>query len=297
MLAPRMTLSLHGLHALYGGDLRRLIEVARVAEKCGIDAVSLPDHVAMGTRVDRYPYGRFPMPDEFPWFEPLTVLAGVAASTRRIRLTTSVLIAPLRPAVVLAKIAATLDQLSHGRFELGVGTGWQREEFAAAGIPFASRNQRLLDTVRACRTLWSGERQSFDSPTVQFEEILALPQPHAEIPLWFGVAPTPSLLAAMAEFSAGWVPMEVDPSKLAVDIAALRSAYTAAGRDPAAIRVRAGLPIKLDTQHRPDLSATLDGIAAATAAGVTDVEIFAAAFVARPEDVEPILKAIAARRQ
>lgn len=296
MAGVRLTVSLHGLHAHYPGEPRRVIEVAQMAEACGIDCVSLPDHVVMGTRVDRYPYGPFPMPEEFPWFEPLTVLSAVAVATQRIRLTTSVLIAPLRPAVLLAKIAATLDQLSAGRLELGLGTGWQREEHAAAGVSFATRAQRLVDTVRACRALWRGERQTFASATVRFDDVLALPRPCGEIPLWFGMAATPAALSSMAECDAGWVPMAVDPGKLAAGIEALRAAYAAAGRDPAAVRVRAGLPLKLGAGRRPDLAATLDGIAAAAAVGVTDVEIFAAAFVGRAADVEPVLREVASRR-
>ena len=205
------------------------------------------------------------------------------------------MIAPLRPAVLLAKIAATLDQLSHGRFELGVGVGWQREEFDAVGVAFDSRAQRLIDSMRACRVLWSGERQSFVSPTVSFADILSLPKPSREIPLWFGMAATPTARPWMAELAAGWVPMAVDPRQLAVDIAALREAYTAAGRDAATLRVRAGLPLRVGDQRRQDLGATLDGISAAAAAGVTDVEIFVAAFVGSASDVDSVLREIATR--
>lgn len=292
----RLTLSLHGLHALFDNDVRGLIDTAVRADELGIDCVSLPDHVAMGTRVDRYPYGAFPMPEGWPWFEPLTVLAAAAAATSRVGLTTSVLIAPLRSAALLAKTCATLDQISHGRFELGVGTGWQREEFEAVGVPFEQRGQRLIDALRTCRALWSGERCSVNAPTVAFDDILSLPSPTREIPLWLGMAPSARARAWMVELGAGWVPMAVQPDALAPDIAAIRDAYARGGRDADTLRVRAGLPLRVDSSRRPDLAATLDGLDGAGAVGVTDVEIFASAFARSAADIDLVLREVAARR-
>ena len=78
----------------------------------------------------------------------------MAAVTERVRFSTKILIAPLRPAAVLAKTLATMDVLSQGRLEVGVGTGWQREEYEAAGVPWTERGRRLTDTIAACKTLW-----------------------------------------------------------------------------------------------------------------------------------------------
>jgi probable F420-dependent oxidoreductase len=289
----RFTINLHGMHALLGDDIRAVVDVAARADGLGIHCVSLPDHVAMGTRVDRYPYGTFPLPESFPWYEPLTVLAAVAAATERIHLTTSVLISPLRPAVLLAKIAASLDRLSRGRFELGAGTGWQREEFDAVGVPFADRTARMIDGLRACVALWRGERVSFDSPSVSFEEILSLPAPSRPIPLWLGMKPTPRARAWMAELGAGWVPMATAPEQLAADIDAIRETYAKQGRDADTLRVRAGLPLRIGADRRPDLAATLDGVAAAAAVGVTDVEFFLRACAGSPADLDTALAAIA----
>src|SRR6185436_18984466 len=98
-----------------------------------------------------YPYGDFPFPPADPWVEPLTTLAAMAAVTSTVRLGTGVLITPLRPAVLLAKTIATLDNLSGGRVDLGVGLGWQREEYAAIGVSFTERWARHDDEIRACR--------------------------------------------------------------------------------------------------------------------------------------------------
>src|SRR5512143_374692 len=121
------------------GGWRSILELAQAAEAAGVDRIVVPDHVAMGTHTEEYSWGRFPVPPEAPWVEPLTVLSAIAAVTDRLRLATGILIAPLRPAALLAKTVATLDVLSNGRVDLGVGTGWQREEFDAVGRRFEDR--------------------------------------------------------------------------------------------------------------------------------------------------------------
>ena len=97
------------------------------------------------------------------------MLTAVAAVTARVRLGTYILLAALRRPVVLAKQAATLDVLSHGRLDLGVGIGWQREEYEAAGLDFAARGRLLDHSLDVCRTLWREQRASFDSPELRFD--------------------------------------------------------------------------------------------------------------------------------
>ena len=102
----------------------------------------------------------------------------MAAVTERVRFSTKILIAPLRPAAVLAKTLATMDVLSQGRLEVGVGTGWQREEYEAAGVPWnRSGAERLTDTIAACKALWRDSPASFRSATVNFDDIWCEPKP------------------------------------------------------------------------------------------------------------------------
>src|SRR5580704_15075684 len=131
----KVSIGVIGMERLYGGDFSRLVEAARQADEAGIDMLSITDHVVMGEHLENYPYGPFPMPLDYPWFEPMTVLSAVAAVTRNIRLSTGILISPLRPAVLLAKQLATLDVMSRGRVTIGLGIGCQREEYAASGRP------------------------------------------------------------------------------------------------------------------------------------------------------------------
>src|SRR5919206_2380829 len=100
-------------------------------------------------------------PPDVPWLEPLVTVAAVAAVTERVVLETAVVIAPMRPAVILAKQAATADVLSGGRLRLGVGTGWQRAEVESAGVPFEERGPRLTETMAACRALWRDSPASY----------------------------------------------------------------------------------------------------------------------------------------
>jgi probable F420-dependent oxidoreductase len=260
-----------GLSRFFGDDLAGMIDAAAAADRAGVDQVVVTDHLAIGLRTDRYPYGRFPLPEREPWPEPLALLAAMAAATERVRLATGVLVAPLRPALLLAKSAATVDVLSRGRLDLGVGVGWQREEFEAAGVPFEGRGARMDDQLRACRALWSGERVSFESATVRFEGLLCLPRPvqPGGPPLWFGVAATPRNAARIAELGVGWAPIGTDPVAIAKGVDAMRRAFERAGRDPASLRVRAHAPVLTDAAGRPDLAATLAALPRLRAAGVT----------------------------
>ena len=164
---PSLTVGLPNYGPYLGAHgWRTLLDLAVAAEEAGLHGVSVVDHVVMGSRVERYPYGRFPGGPEAPWLEPLTVLAAVAAVTERVELATAVLISPLRPAALLAKTAATVDVLSGGRLVLGVGTGWQEEEYRALGADWERRHQVFDDQLAACAALWTGGPVDLEAPTV-----------------------------------------------------------------------------------------------------------------------------------
>lgn len=297
--APRLSITVAGLSSLFGEDLAGVVEMAVAAEQAGVHQVVLPDHLAMGPRTDRYPYGAYPLPLDEPYLEPLTTLAAIAGATERIRLGSGILIAPLRRPLVLAKTAATLDVLSGGRLDLGVGVGWQREEFAATGVAFEERWRILDDTLRACRVLWSETPASFHSETVSFEDMRCLPQPvqAGGIPIWFGAALTQKNLERIAELGAGWLPMTSDLEELRAGHAALRSAFAEAGRDPDEARVRANAPLVRNREGRVDLDATLDALPALAAVGV-DVAGFALARFARSRaGIEPFFTRLAAHTE
>jgi probable F420-dependent oxidoreductase len=269
----QVSVTISGFTRLFGNDLRAVVEAARVADAAGVHQLVMPDHVVMGTRTDRYPFGTFPYGPEEPWPEPLMMLAAIAGATERVRLATGILISPLRPAVLLAKSAATLDQISHGRLDLGVGIGWQREEYGAEGIPFADRRVRFADQLRACVALWTREPPvSFDSATVSFSDIWCEPRPAQAggVPLSFGTAATPEMVALMAELGAGWLPIySTTADELLDGLERLRAAYRDAGRDPATLHVRETLRPVLGEHGRLDGPATVAAAAPLAARGIT----------------------------
>jgi probable F420-dependent oxidoreductase len=295
---PGVSVTISGLTRLFGADLAAVVEVARVADAAGVHQLVLPDHLAIGSRTDRYPFGTFPYPPEEPWLEPLTTLAAIAAATERVRLATGVLIAPLRPALLLAKTAATLDVLSRGRLDLGVGTGWQPEEFTDPGQPFVGRTARLDDTVRACRALWTEPPPvSFSSPSVTFHDLWCEPRPvqTSGIPVWFGGGPTDRTAERIAALGDGWLPVGVRPvDELRDGIARIRTAYGAAGRDPSTLGVRAGVAVVTDDDGRPDLDRTFAPAADLAALGVTLISVALGRFLRDRADVAPFLRDVGA---
>ncbi|WP_150238760.1 TIGR03619 family F420-dependent LLM class oxidoreductase [Nocardiopsis quinghaiensis] len=155
---------------------RTLVDLGIRADELGVDAVWLPDHL-----LPPAPYGR-----TFGGvYEPLVTLSHLAARTGRVRLGTSVLVAPLRDPFLLAKQVATLDALSEGRFVLGVGTGWAREEFSALGADFTTRGARTDEALRLLRHLFEGEG-AFEGRFHSYERGVFEPRPAGRVPVMVG---------------------------------------------------------------------------------------------------------------
>jgi probable F420-dependent oxidoreductase len=268
-------------------EQHRLVDLARMADDAGADTLLVVDHVVMSTRLDRYRWGPFRFSVEAPWMEPLALLAAMAAATRRVRLATNILIAPLRPAALLAKMAATIDVLSQGRLELGVGTGWQPEEYEAEGLDFVQRGRALTDTIGACRALWSASPAEFRSPTVSFENVWCEPKPvqPGGPPVLFAGTLTDRNRERITNLGDGWIPiMGATHEEIGAGVAALKDAWEAAGRDSRRLKVRAPLPIVRRDDGSRDLDGTLAGAAALAEIGVTEVTVTTAAFVRDPSD-------------
>ena len=284
----QVAIGLYGLQKWFAGDFAAVTEIVRMAEAKGVDLVSLTDHVVMGENLHNYPYGPFPAPLDFPWFEPLTVLGVLAGVTQRIRLSTGIVIAPLRPAVLLAKQLATLDVMSRGRLIAGLGVGWQKEEYDAAGVPWEGRYARFDEQLRVCQLLWKEAPATLHGATVRFERIHAYPRPvqPGGVPIWLGLAATERNIERMAEFAEGWIPMEQEAAKLAPAIAKIRTAVASRGRDPRGFAVRVVPRFVFGADGRADLEATLAGVPELVKAGATMVELFPYAFCRGPGDFE-----------
>lgn len=215
--------------------------------------------------------------------DPLVSMGFMAARTSRIRLGVAVVNLPFVPPPFLAKQAATLDVLSGGRLDLGLGLGWQPEEFAASGASTERRGARAEEYLAVLRTLWNDEVSEHSGEFYQVPPSRMAPKPiqRPGPPVLFGGV-VPAALRRAGRLSAGWMSRSAhDLSRIGADAAAVRAAAESAGRDPAEVRivvrgvVRAGEPILGDDGERRPLSGSYDQIRADTAwlgeQGVTEV--------------------------
>ncbi len=205
-----------------------IVEQAKIAEAAGIDDLWVTDHIAIP-------------PDDAEgsgglYYDPLAVLAHLAAVTERVGLGTAVLVLPYRPALPTAKWVATIQALSGGRVLLGVGVGWMEAEFRAVGVP---RNRRgavadaTLEFLHQCFA--SDEAEANGQP------FFFLPRP-ARPPILVGGAP-PHAFRRAIRFGEGWMPMANDPAALEAPIAELRAQALAAGRPAPEVAVLTTLPL------------------------------------------------------
>jgi probable F420-dependent oxidoreductase len=214
-------------------------DLAREAEARGLHSLYIPEHTHIPTsRRTPPPTGDAELPDEYKrTVDPFTVLAGAATVTDRIRLGTGIcLVAPRDPRVT-AKAVATLDQLAAGRFEFGVGFGWNREEMEDHGVDPPTRRARAREHVLAMRALWRDDVATFSGEYVQFAPTWSWPKPvqPGGPPVLLGGAAGPALFAHIAEYGDGWLP--IGGGGIREVLPTLRAACEAAGRDPSGIRV------------------------------------------------------------
>ena len=281
-MKPRLSMHLVNFAAEPPGDWQRLFDLAVAADRSGIGRLVVSDHVVYGERLDRYADpalgglagGRQPTGPDGAWLEPLTVLAMVGALTERVRLCPMILLAALRRPIVLAKTAATIDVLTGGRLDLGVGVGWQQEEYEAAGLDFAARGRLLDDTLEVCRALWTQERASVSTAELSFEGIHQMPTPTSgTVPVWVSGTVNRRSMARLARFGSGWIPWGPDAADIASGIAKMREAVAATGRDPSGIEVTGALPLERDDDGNPQIGPTMEAVPGLIAAGATDFGI------------------------
>jgi len=214
-------------------------ELAREAEARGFSSMFVPEHTHIPTsRRTPPPTGDAELPDEYRrTLDPFVSLAMAAAVTSRIRLGTGIALVFEHDPIALAKQVATLDHLSGGRFILGIGFGWNREEMADHGVDFHTRRARTRETVLAMQSLWSSDRAAFAGEFIRFEESWAWPKPvqQPRPRILIGGAPGRKLFAHIAEYGDGWIPIGGAGVKEALPL--LREAAERAGRDAREIKV------------------------------------------------------------
>lgn len=224
-------------------DHQASMEICRRAEAAGFESLWGGEHVILPSKIESsYPYtadGKIPAMPDTPIPDPLIWLAFAAAAAPSMRLGTCILIVPQRNPLILAKELATLDQLSGGKVELGLGVGWLQEEFDALGVPWERRGARNDEYIEAMRTLWSGPEVEFHGEFVDFPTVTCSPRPvQPTIPILVGGDSDVAIRRA-ARLADGYFPGEGDVDRLAALITRVRQAAQDAWRDPDDIEINA----------------------------------------------------------
>jgi probable F420-dependent oxidoreductase len=295
-VTPRLTIGLNNFAAEDPGSWDHLLDRARAADDAGVDRVTVSDHVVYGENLEAYGRaelggtagGRQPTGSDGHWLEPMTLLSVLAGVTSRVRLGTAVLLAALRRPIVLAKTAATLDVLSGGRLDLGVGVGWQREEYEAAGLSFEDRGRLLDHSLEVCQALWQHSPASIDTPELRFNRIHSRPAPvqPGGVPVWVSGTVNRRVVERVARFGLRWITWGAAMADPVAGVATMRAALTEAGHDPSGLQVLGTLAVVPADDGQPDLAATMAPVPAMVGAGVTDFRIHLRVPRPRPEATE-----------
>ncbi len=226
-----------------GIDGAEALEICQRAEQSGFESLWGGEHVILPDSIaSKYPYtedGKIPAEPETPIPDPLIWLGFAAAAAPTLKLGTCILIVPQRNPLILAKELATLDRLSGGRVELGLGVGWMKEEFDALGVPWEKRGKRNDEYIEAMRALWAGPHAEFHGEFVDFEPATCSPRPvNGNIPVIVG-GDSEAALNRAVRLADGYFPGEGDHARLDALLGRLRSKADEAGRDPGSIEINA----------------------------------------------------------
>ncbi len=218
------------------------VELAVAAEERGFESLWFPEHSHIPVSRETPWGGREeapPLPDHY-WrsYDQVVALAAIATATSKLRLGTGISLVAQHDPLWLAKQIATLDVLSEGRVEFGIGYGWNEEEMRNHGVAYRERRALLREKVLAMRALWTEDEASFSGDFVQLEPSWAWPKPvqRPHPPIVLGGAAGPKTIAHIVEFCDGWMPI-YGRYDIGEGIARLRRAAEDAGRDPATIDI------------------------------------------------------------
>jgi probable F420-dependent oxidoreductase len=274
----KITMMLGSFDRLLGNsNMAQAIDVARTIDEAGLYAVAIGEHVSLSSSLEGYPYQgglRYGDGGRKPYLEPVALHGSFAAATTRVKLSHCIMLAPLRPAVLLAKQLATIDVLSRGRLQPVFGTGWSRDEYASLNVDFGRRRQILRDNIAACRALWGQQPATFRSETVSFEGLFSMPQPvQTRIPILVAAKANEKNASLVAELCDGWETGPDDSKsldKLKEGVQIYRQAFAAAGRDPNRLIVKSHLFPQRTEQGELDWDRTFSSVPPMLEVGVTE---------------------------
>jgi probable F420-dependent oxidoreductase len=216
-----------------------IVDLARAAEDRGFDSLWVPEHTHIPTsRRTPPPTGGDELAEEYRrTLDPFVALTAAATATERLRVGTGICVVAQHEPIVTAKTIATLDLLSNGRFDFGIGFGWNHDEMENHGIVVSQRRELAREHVLAMQRLWADDVASFEGDHVTVAPSWSYPKPvqQPSPPVLLGGAAGPKLFAHIAEYGDGWIP--VGGAGLSTDIPELRRVVEEAGRDPGGLRI------------------------------------------------------------
>jgi probable F420-dependent oxidoreductase len=213
-------------------------DVAQAADGLGYESVWLPEHLVFPAVIEGSPaaHAGIVVDPQTPLYDPFVMLASLAASTSRIRLGTNVYNIGLRHPFVTARAVATLDIVSGGRVDFGIGVSWLAAEWAAAQVDFSARGARADEIIGVCRRLWTEPVVAHDGRFFSFGDVVFEPKPVQErIPIHVG-GDSDAALRRVVRAGDGWIGMVQEPTSFAAAIERLRALAADTGRDLAAIQ-------------------------------------------------------------
>jgi probable F420-dependent oxidoreductase len=278
---PEISLYLRNFTDDPNHDWNTTLATARAMDAAGVDRVVVSDHLVFGENLDAYADpvlggsagGKQPTGPDGLWLEPLIFLTALAATTSRIRLGTAVILAALRRPAVLAKQLATMDVLSGGRIDLGVGVGWQREEYEAVGLSFEDRGRLLDHTLEVCQTLWTQQRAVYHSPELSFDGIHQMPKPLQEggVPIWISGTVNKRVARRLSTFGTRWIPWGPAITDLGAAIPAMKQAIVDVGGDPSGLQVQGSAVLRRNRDRLIDVNTSMAPVPQLVAAGATEI--------------------------
>lgn len=217
-------------------DVADLVRYATRAEELDFQSLWAWDHLFLGSR------------QPFPQLEALTTLAVLAAHTEHVALGTGVLVLPIRDPALLAKTAATIQEVSGGRLCLGVAAGWYEREFDATGTPYKGRGSRFERNLEICKQLWTQEEVTGIWDDLSFRRVRMLPKPSQRPGILIG-GYVDRVLRRAATLGDGWLTYFYTADAFAESWAKVRRFAEEAGRDPGELRNVSQLPLCIGESH------------------------------------------------
>ena len=255
-----MKIGFFGIGLGISADPDVIKQIATSTEACGYHSLWAPEHIVLIEKYSStYPYtqdGRMPFTNlEIDFLDPFLALTFAAAVTSKIRLGTGICLVPERQPLTLAKEVASLDKLSSGRFDFGVGIGWMKEEFEALQVSWPKRAERTRDYLAAMKKVWSQAESAHQGEFVRFEPVRSFPKPvqKPHPPIIFGGESEPAL-RRVGEVGDGWWGVNVSPEAAKTHMANIKRHADAAGRDASKLHYSVspgiGVPVTLDEVKR-----------------------------------------------